>query len=114
VARVLCTRPSHRMSTLVEGESIDCGDAALLEVEGIEVVVISKRLQPMGTDLFTGLGCDLASKRIIVVKSSQHFYAHFSKVAGQVIYAEAPGVVTQALDTLDYRKIRLPKWPISS
>jgi microcystin degradation protein MlrC len=114
VARVLCTRPSHRMSTLVEGESIDCGDAALLEVEGIEVVVISKRMQPMGTDLFTGLGCDLASKRIIVVKSSQHFYAHFSKVAGQVIYAEAPGVVTQALDTLGYRNIRLPKWPISS
>jgi microcystin degradation protein MlrC len=114
VARVLCTRPSHRMSTLVEGESIDCGDAVLLEVQGIEVVVISKRLQPMGTDLFTELGCDLASKRIIVVKSSQHFYAHFSKVAGQVIYAEAPGVVTQALDTLDYRNIRLPKWPISS
>jgi microcystin degradation protein MlrC len=113
-ARVLCTRPGHRMSTTVEGDSIECGDAVLLDVEGIEVVVISKRMQPMGTDLFTGLGCDLASKRIIVVKSSQHFYAHFSKVAGQVIYAEAPGAVTQDLDTLPYKKIRLPKWPISS
>jgi len=114
VARVLSTRCNHRMSALSDGESIDCGDAALLDVQGNEVVVISKRLQPMGTDLFTELGCDLASKRIIVVKSSQHFYASFSKVAGQVIYAEAPGVVTQALDTLDFRKIRRPKWPIDS
>ena len=29
----------------------------------------------MGTDLFTQLGCDLAAKKIIVVKSSQHFHA---------------------------------------
>jgi microcystin degradation protein MlrC len=62
--------------------------------------------------MFTGLGCDLASKRIIVVKSTQHFYAHFSKVAGEVIYAEAPGSVSMDFDQLPYRSIRLPRWPI--
>lgn len=112
VARVVSFRRDHTMQTLVEGDTISCGDSALLDIQGVEVVATSKRQQPMGTDLFTRLGCDLGAKQVIVVKSSQHFYAHFSRIAGQVIYAEAPGTVTLALDTLDYRRIRRPKWPL--
>jgi microcystin degradation protein MlrC len=90
------------------------GDCALLESGGIELVLVTLRNQAMGTDLFTQLGCDLAAKKIIVVKSSQHFYASFSKVAKHVIYVGAPGVVTLDLTTLPYRKIRRPKWPLDA
>lgn len=110
---VRCLRRDHTMQGMSEGVPIDCGDSALLDIGGVDVVITSKRLQPMGTDLFTGLGCDLASKQIIVVKSSQHFYAHFSRIAGSVIYAEAPGSVSMKLDQLPFRRIKLPKWPIS-
>ncbi|OAK65813.1 microcystin LR degradation protein MlrC-like protein [Variovorax paradoxus] len=88
------------------------GDCALVEAGGIEIVLITRRNQAMGTDLFTQLGCDLAAKKIVVVKSSQHFYASYAKVAKHVIYAGAPGAVTLDLTTLPYRKARLPKWPI--
>ncbi|QFZ86961.1 microcystin LR degradation protein MlrC-like protein [Variovorax paradoxus] len=88
------------------------GDCALVEVNGIEIVLITRRNQAMGTDMFTQLGCDLAAKKIVVVKSSQHFYASYSQVAKHVIYAGAPGAVTLDLTTLPYRKARLPKWPI--
>ncbi|MDP9990784.1 microcystin degradation protein MlrC [Variovorax boronicumulans] len=88
------------------------GDSALIEANGIEIVLITLRNQAMGTDLFTQLGCDLAAKKIVVVKSSQHFYASYSKVAKHVIYAGAPGAVTLDLNTLPYKKARLPKWPI--
>jgi microcystin degradation protein MlrC len=90
------------------------GDCALLESDGIEIVLITLRNQAMGTDMFTQLGCDLAAKKIIVVKSSQHFYASFSKVAKHVIYAGAPGAVTLDLKTLPYQKARRPKWPIDA
>jgi microcystin degradation protein MlrC len=88
------------------------GDCALLGCAGIEIMMCSIRNQAMGTDLFTQLGVDLGAKKIIVVKSSQHFYASFSKVAKHVIYVGAPGAVTLDLKTLPYRKIRRPKWPI--
>jgi len=88
------------------------GDCALVEVDGVQIVLISVRNQAMGTDLFTHLGVDLAAKKIIVVKSSQHFYASFSTVAKKVIYVGAPGAVTLDLKTLPYQKIRRPKWPI--
>ncbi len=90
------------------------GDCALIETQGIEIVLITLRNQAMGTDVFTGLGCDLAARKIIVVKSSQHFYASFSKVAKHVIYAGAPGAVTIDLKTLPYRKVRRPKWPLDA
>jgi microcystin degradation protein MlrC len=88
------------------------GDSAVVECNGVEILLCSLRNQAMGTDVFTNIGVDLAAKKIIVVKSSQHFYASFSKVAKKVIYAAAPGAVTVDLKTLPYKKIRRPKWPI--
>jgi len=90
------------------------GDCALVASGGIDIVLVSLRNQAMGTDLFTQLGCNLASKKIVVVKSSQHFYASFSKVAQHVIYVGAPGAVTLDLTTLPYAKVRRPKWPIDA
>ncbi len=88
------------------------GDCALVESDGVQIVLISVRNQALDTDLFTKLGVDLSAKKIIVVKSSQHFYASFSKVAKKVIYVGAPGAVTLDLKTLPYRRIQRPKWPI--
>lgn len=90
------------------------GDCALVEAGGIDIVLITLRNQAMGTDLFTQLGCDLSARKLIVVKSSQHFYAAFSKVARHVIYVGAPGAVTLDLRTLPYRHIRRPKWPLDA
>ncbi|HWI81302.1 M81 family metallopeptidase [Ramlibacter sp.] len=98
--------------TGLAGTAMPLGDCALVEAGGVELVLITLRNQAMGTDLFTQLGVDLAAKKIIVVKSSQHFYASFSKVANHVIYAGAPGAVTLDLTTLPYRKVRRPKWPL--
>jgi microcystin degradation protein MlrC len=114
---LVCTvKALHRdmVMTGLANAPMPLGDCALLEAEGIEMVLITLRNQAMGTDLFTQLGCDLASKKIIVVKSSQHFYASFSKVAKHVIYADAPGSVTRDLTKLPYSKIRRPKWPMDA
>jgi microcystin degradation protein MlrC len=88
------------------------GVSALVEANGIDILLCSIRNQAMGTDLFTGIGCDLAAKKVVVVKSSQHFYASYSRVAGLVLYADAPGSVTNDWSSLPYTRIRRPKWPL--
>ncbi len=88
------------------------GDCALVEASGIEILLCTLRNQAVGTDLFTGADCDIARRKIIVVKSSQHFYASFSKIARHVIYADASGSVARDLNTLPYRKVKRPKWPL--
>jgi microcystin degradation protein MlrC len=111
-AEVLALRPAMVMRGLA-GVPVPLGDCACLRTGGVQVVLISRRNQAMGTDLFTQLGCDLAAQRLIVVKSSQHFYASFSQVATQVIYVAAPGAVTSDLQSLPYRKARRGLWPLS-
>jgi microcystin degradation protein MlrC len=90
------------------------GRSALVEANGIEILLCTLRNQAMGADLFTRAGCDLAAKKIVVVKSSQHFYASYSKIARHVIYADAPGSVARDLNTLPYRKLRRPLWPLKA
>ena len=114
---LLCTVKSLAPSLIQTGLSntpTPMGDCALVHAQGIEILLCSLRNQAMGTDLFTGAGCELAQRKIIVVKSSQHFYASFSKIAAKVIYADAPGSVARDLNTLPFRKVRRPKWPLKS
>lgn len=104
-------QPAMVMTGLA-GTAVPLGDCALVDVQGVEVVLISRRSQAMGTDLFTQLGCDLATRRLVVVKSSQHFRAAFAPLSVRVFYANAPGSVTADLRLLPYRHLRRPKWPI--
>lgn len=103
--------PDMQMSGLANAPT-PVGDSVLLEAHGIEIVLITVRNQAMGTDVFSQLGCDLAAKKIIVVKSAQHFHAAFSKVAKHVIYVGAPGAATPHIKNLPYTKIQRPKWPL--
>ena len=110
---VKAVRAGHEQTGLSNTRTF-MGDSALVECDGVEILLCSLRNQAMGTDLFTGIGCDLATKKIVVVKSSQHFHASYSKIAARVIYAAAPGAVTLDLRTLPYRKVRRPKWPLDA
>ncbi|CAM3579982.1 Microcystinase C [Bordetella sputigena] len=108
---VLALRRNMTMTGLT-GSPTPMGDCALVQAGGVQIVLVSNRNQAMNTDLFTQLGCDLTARKIVVVKSAQHFHASFSKVAKHVIYVGAPGVATPDWKTLTYKKIRMPKWPL--
>jgi microcystin degradation protein MlrC len=108
---VQAVQPELMMTGLADTPTA-MGDSAVVRCQGVDILLCSLRNQAMGSDVFTNIGVDLGAKKLIVVKSSQHFYASFSKLAKKVIYVAAPGAVTVDLKTLPYRKIRRPKWPI--
>ncbi len=111
--RIKALRPAMRMSSLSNTQQ-NLGDCALVETGGVEIVLITLRSQAIGIDLFTNLGCDLAAKRLIVVKSSQHFYAAYAPLATRVIYCGSPGSVTMNFPALPFKKIARPKWPFDT
>jgi microcystin degradation protein MlrC len=93
------------------GTSWPLGDLAAVQGEGFSIVLNSVRSQIFSTGVFTAAGIDPTQARIIVVKSSQHFYASFAPIAAQVLYADTPGVSSFDLPALPYRHIPRPKWP---
>lgn len=111
VSTVLAVHEDLYMTSL-SGGRIRMGACALIRVGGVEVLLTSIRNQAMNIDVFTQLGCDLTKKKIIVVKSAQHFYASFSEVAKAVFYIGGRGVATPDWWTLSYNNISRPKWPL--
>ena len=88
------------------------GDAAAVRVGGIEIVLNQHRTQALG-DVFTPLGIDWRSKKMVIVKSSQHFYAAYAPSADAVLYAETPGSMTMDWSKLPYRKRPDDLWPFN-
>ena len=104
-----------RNATQTFGKALsNVGDAAAIDVNGIAVVLIDNRTQALGSDLFTNLGIDLAARRIVVVKSTNHFFASFSKVAEEVLYMDAPGPLPRDFLRLPYTRVERPKWPLDA
>lgn len=105
---VLAVRHDARQKGLTGTLSEPLGLAVAVRVGGIEVVLNSIRQQVFSPECFTALGIDLSRKRLVVVKSTQHFKAAFAPVAGAVLYCNAPGSLNMDLSTLPYTKLVLP------
>jgi len=82
------------------------GLSVWIEVAGVDVVVNSVRTQVFSPDAFTGLGIDLAAKRIVAVKSSQHFQGGFAPIAAKIIRVATPGAIQMDFANLPYVKKR--------
>ena len=88
------------------------GTAVWLKADNnLNLVLISTRTQTFNPDAFTQFGIDPSDFKIIVVKSSQHFYAGFAPLATEVIYASSPGTLNMDFATLPYEKLTTPYWP---
>ncbi|MFZ5918409.1 MAG: M81 family metallopeptidase [Chloroflexota bacterium] len=95
------------------GKSISrLGDTAALRVNGIDVVVNSIRTQVYNPDVFSNLGIDPRAKRILVVKSMQHFYAGFGPIAAEIMYVTTPGALAFDFTSLVYHKADRRRWPL--
>lgn len=77
----------------------------------IDIVLTSVRSQAFDPEAFTRLGIRLSDKRMIVVKSTQHFYERFAPLASRVIYVAAPGALDSRFETLPYENRPLNYWP---
>ena len=94
------------------GHPAPCGRSAWVSTDdGLDLVLITRRQQAIGTELFTGLGIDLATRRGIVVKSSQHFHAAYAPLASEVLYVESPGLLNTDFANIPYRHRSLDYWP---
>ena len=113
---VMALSASHSQGGLSGGRA-ELGAAAwvrssVAEGGGIDIILNTNRSQVFHQDAFTGLGCTLADKRLVVVKSTQHFYAGFAPLAAEVRYvATRDGAIGPDFANIAFTKRSLPFWP---
>ena len=78
---------------------------------GIDIALNTLRSQVMSRPCFENLGITLTDKQMIVVKSSQHFYAEFAPIAKKVLYIGTPGSTSQSFADIPFVKRDLNYWP---
>jgi microcystin degradation protein MlrC len=91
---------------------IPIGDCAAVRVGGVDAVLISNRTQATGLELFTNLGIEPRQKKIVVVKSTNHFMAAYGPIAKKVIYVESSGPLRRDPTKTPFTKVERPIWPL--
>jgi microcystin degradation protein MlrC len=102
----------HHMQSSMDGSGpVAFGRAAWVDAGSIHLVLASLRSQVFAPDAFCALGISLEDARIVVVKSSHHFWAKFAPIAGAVFHVDSPGALQLNFSSIPYVKRSGNYWP---
>jgi microcystin degradation protein MlrC len=88
------------------------GPSAVLRVDGIDILVVTVAHQMLDLQQFKAFGIDPARKRVVALKSMQHFRAAFEPICGQVVVCDSGALCTTHYDRLPYRNVPRPIFPL--
>ena len=99
---------------VLKNVSSDMGPSALLDLGGIQLVVISNRCQCMDPRQFEMFGLDIAQARVVVVKSRGHFRGGFDEFfkLDQIFEVDCPGLTSPLLENFTWTKLPRPVYPL--
>jgi microcystin degradation protein MlrC len=87
------------------GLPVSLGRTAVLEIEGVQVIVTESCQTPNDPAYFALHGIDLAATRLLCVKAKNHFRAAFAPVCRRIIDVAAPGPAAVDLRQLPFRRV---------
>ncbi len=96
------------------GRRMNLGLSVLLDLGGIQVVVISIRTQCADPIFLEMMDLDIAAARAVLVKSRGHFRAGFDEffAPSEVIEVDVPGLTSPELTRFDFQFLPRPVFPI--
>ncbi|MDR7121403.1 M81 family metallopeptidase [Rheinheimera soli] len=91
---------------------VPMGDCALISFDGIEVILNSNRCQSFDPSLFRALGIEPSHYKLLLIKSTNHFYQGFAPLASHIIYVDAGAPYPSDPTRNAYKKLSRPVWPV--
>jgi microcystin degradation protein MlrC len=93
---------------------VPLGDCAAIQVGGVQIVLITNRTQALGLELFRNLGIEPTERKLLLVKSTNHFMAAFGPIAAKVIYVDSDGPLNRDYRKIPYTRVARPIWPLDA
>ncbi len=90
----------------------EMGPSAWLEQDGVHVVVISDRHQPVDLAFCRSLGLDCRRMRYLAVKSTGHFRSGFAPIAGSIFNVDTASTLSHDFRQLPYTRLGRRMYPI--
>jgi microcystin degradation protein MlrC len=110
--RLICDGRYRNRGPMARGELNHMGPTAVLDTGKVEIVIVSRHVEPHDLAAFQAVGIDPASKRYLMLKSRIHWRAGLRSLAGAVVECAGTGVCTSDYASLPYRQVRRPIYPL--
>jgi microcystin degradation protein MlrC len=95
-----------------QGVKTVLGPTVVLDTGKVEIVLLSKHVEPTAIDMLSVLGIDPRSKRFVAIKSRVHWRADLGKLAGAIVECAGLGVCTSNYDEVTFKNVRRPIFPL--
>jgi microcystin degradation protein MlrC len=112
--RLICDGRYRNRGPMARGEMNDMGPTAVLDTGKVQIVVISNHVEPHDLAAFTAVGIAPETKRFIMLKSRIHWRAGLRDLAHAVVECAGTGVCTSDYETLKFRNVRRPIYPLDA
>lgn len=96
------------------GASMDMGQTVVIDTGRIEVVLISRHIEPFDANALFSVGIDPMQKRFIVLKSRIHWRAGLGQLAAAIVECVGAGVCTSDYSELVFKRLRRPIFPLDA
>ena len=94
------------------GLLMSMGPTAVLDIGDVQIVVVSRHVEPNDPGCFTSVGIVPEHKRFLMLKSRIHYRAGFRDIARAVVECAGCGVCTSDYRELDFKNVRRPIYPL--
>lgn len=97
---------------ILGGQQRSFGTTAVLQVAGIDILIVSIAHQMLDLRQFETFGINPTDLRVVALKSMQHFRAAFAPIAGRIVVCDSGALCTVNYGKMAYRTVPRPMHPL--
>ncbi|WP_211824300.1 M81 family metallopeptidase [Kistimonas asteriae] len=97
---------------MYHGLEVCMGPTAVLDTGNMQIIVVSRHIEPWDPGLFHSLGIDPEQKRYLLLKSRIHYRAGFADIARHTLLLDGDGVTTSDYQLLSFQQLQRPVFPL--
>jgi microcystin degradation protein MlrC len=98
---------------LTPGLRVFMGPTVVLNTGKIELILLSRHIEPTAQEMLTNLGITPSAKKFIAIKSRVHFRADMGKAAREIVECAGVGACTSDYSQLKFHNVRRPIFPLN-
>ena len=96
------------------GVTSEMGKTVVLNVRDIDIILTERSQQPTDLALYSSLGIDPTSYKILLIKSCVHYRAAHEPIAKKIIEIDLPGWHGTRLAAFPWTKLKRPVFPLDA
>ncbi|MCO6418940.1 M81 family metallopeptidase [Siccirubricoccus sp. KC 17139] len=97
---------------LSPGLKVFMGPTVVLDTGTVEIVLVTRQIEPVSPDMFRILGIEPRDKKVLAIKSRVHWRAALGPLAREIVECAGVGVCTSDFSQLKFEKVRRPIYPL--